>query len=174
MESIPSNNNNILNNNNNNNNTSENWLPDVLVLGPGGAKGNLELGALYKLEQENFLRNVSIWIGVSIGAPISLLKVCGYGAVEIINDCMGINILDDIVDIDFNKMKDNPGLFTNVSIENILKKRVRKRFGMIPTLLQLYMATGVIFSCVTFNIDKMRVEELNKTLNLIYLVLKLL
>ena len=153
---------NIFIENNNKNDQEEIWLPDVLVLGTGGAKGNLELGALYKLERENFLRNVSIWIGVSIGAPVSLLKVCGYNAVEIIDDCMEINLLNDIEDIDLSRIKDNPGLFSNNTIENMLKLRVKKRFGMIPTLMQLFMATGLIFSCTTFNSDKLRKEELNK------------
>ena len=164
MDTETSNISNIFTENNNNENIT--WLPDVLVLGPGGAKGNLELGALYRLEQENFLRNVNIWIGVSVGAPISLLKVCGYNVTEIINDCISINILDDITGINLDsyidRMKDHPGLFSNKTVENMLKLRVIQKFGMIPTLMQLYMATGLIFSCITFNTDKLRKEELNK------------
>ena len=34
------------------------WKPSVLVLGPGGIKGHLELGALLILEKEGYLSNI--------------------------------------------------------------------------------------------------------------------
>jgi hypothetical protein len=141
------------------------WIPDVLVLGPGGAKGFLEVGALYYLEQENFLDNVTIWEGISVGAPICLLKVCGYNIPEVIEDCMKINLLNDIMNMDYLEyirwIQDNPGLFSNKTVENILIERVKGKFGMVPTLEELYNKTGLFFSCITYNSDKMRKEKLN-------------
>ena len=51
------------------------WPPEVIVIGPGGCKGFLELGALLYLEKEGYLRSVKTYAGVSVGAVISLLIV---------------------------------------------------------------------------------------------------
>ena len=165
METETSNISNVCTENSNNEIPGEIWKPDVIVLGPGGAKGYLELGALYKLEQVNFFSDVSVWLGCSIGSAIALLKVSGYSATEIINDCININLVNDITDINIDRITESPGLFNNKTIEKLLELRIKQRFGMIPTLLQLFMATGYVLAYVTFNLDKMRVEVLTKDSN---------
>jgi len=54
------------------------WKPDIVILGPGGIKGFLELGVLYALQNNNLLENVHTYVGVSVGSIISLLLVCGF------------------------------------------------------------------------------------------------
>ena len=170
----------ILSNNNNNNNTNTNsdhsnnttnsnnsnntdiWKPDVIVLGPGGAKGYLELGLLSSFEDENYLSDINEWTGCSIGSAICLLKISGYTMTEIINDCLNFNIINDIGDINIDNFKESPGLLTIKSAEKLLNSRLSQRFGVIPTLKQLYLATGIILNIVTFNLDKMRPEYMNK------------
>jgi len=138
------------------------WVPDVMVLGPGGAKGLLELGFLLALEQEGYYSNTRIWMGCSVGAAIALLIVCGCTITDIINDFIGINIINDITDINIDHISDSPGLLNIKSIENLLKLRISEKFGMVPTLRQLYMVTGILLEIKTFNVDKKRSESLSK------------
>ena len=152
-------NNTILNNSNTN---TDFWTPDVITLGPGGAKGFLELGLLLAFEQENYYSNTRIWQGCSVGSAIALLIVCGYTVTEIINDCISLNIINDITDINFDHIKEKPGLLNIKSVENLMKLRVRQKFGMVPTLKQLYMITEILLELVTFNVDKERSEYLSK------------
>jgi predicted acylesterase/phospholipase RssA len=159
MELDPSNISNIyVSNQINNNNTTDIWEPDVIVLGPGGAKGYLELGLMQAFEQENYATNTKIRLGCSIGSAISLLMVCDYCVKDIYNDCIGINIINDITDINIDHFTDSPGLLNIRSVENLLKLRVSQKFGLIPTLKQLYMFTGVSLELMTFNLDKYRPE----------------
>ena len=141
---------------------SDVWIPDMILLGPGGVKGYLELGFLLKLEYERYYSSVNEWMGCSVGAIICLLIVCGYSITDIINDCLNLNIINDISDINIDKIRETPGLLTIKSTENLIRQRVIQRFGMVPTMEQLYMATGMDLTVVTFNLDKMRPEYLNK------------
>lgn len=145
-----------------NNTPDEIWTPDVIVLGPGGAKGYLELGLLLAFEQQNYYLNTSIWRGCSIGSAIALLIVCGYSVIDIINDCIDVNIINDVTDINIDHITESPGLLSIKSVENLIKLRVSQRFGIVPSLKQLFMATGILLELVTFNLDKYRPEYLSK------------
>lgn len=149
-------------NQNINNEVYDYWKPDVLLLGPGGAKGFLELGLLLSFEEEKYYEETSIWQGCSIGSAIALLVVCGYSITEIINDCLSVNIINDITDINLDHITEKPGLLNIKSVENLMKQRVQQKFGMIPTLKQLYMVTGILLEMATFNVDKERSEYLSK------------
>jgi NTE family protein len=140
----------------------EEWKPDVLILGPGGSRGFLEIGALKKLFENDFLKNVTKWVGISVGAAIALLIVAGYTIEEIIDICIGVNILEDILTINLNDLTKKLGLIKIKSIEKKLKHYVSLKFGLIPTLKQLYEFTNLDLFLVTFNFDKMRPEFLNK------------
>lgn len=142
--------------------SNEIWKPNVFVLGPGGARGYLELGLMLKFEQENYLSNVDTYIGCSVGSSIALLIIAGYKVNDIINDCIDMNLINDITDINLENLKESPGLLRIKTVEDLLKVRIQNKFGMIPTLKQLYMATGIVFIVVTFNLDKMRKEYLSK------------
>ncbi len=54
------------------------WQPTVVVIGPGGMKGLLELGFLARIQRSHVLDTVETYIGVSIGAIISILRIVGY------------------------------------------------------------------------------------------------
>ena len=162
MESNTSDISNNLINNNDTDDTDQIWKPNIFVLGPGGAKGYLELGLILKFEQENYLSEVDCYIGCSVGASISLLTVAGYPVTQIINDYIDINLVNDITDVNIEHFNESPGLLSNKTIEKLLKTRIQEKYGMIPTLKQLYMATGILLVIVTFNLDKTRKEYLTK------------
>jgi predicted acylesterase/phospholipase RssA len=139
------------------------WRPDIIVLGPGGAKGYLELGFLEKLEENNYIQTIDKWTGCSAGSIISLLYASGYTIVQIEEYFMDLNIINSIDDINTN-ISDCPGLLNAKSVENLIKRCMIQKFGIIPTLSQLYMATGILLKFVTYNVDKMEIEYLSKDL----------
>src|SRR5665647_3459174 len=144
-------------------NALENWIPKIIVLGPGGVKACLTLGCIKRLyEERDFLDNIERWVGVSAGAAISLLLVSGYSIIEIINLFIDIDITEDLAKIKLTDIKDHLGLIKNKTVEDILERALKNKFGYIPSLKQLYLATGIIFTAVTFNVDKMRPEFLDK------------
>lgn len=139
------------------------WKPNVVLLGPAGAKIFLINGSLKRLFQEkDFLKDVTTWAGVSAGAAMSLLIVLGYNISEIIDLCLDMNILDEIIHINLDEAKKNLGLIKNILIEEKLKESIIKKIGYIPTLKELYLLSGLKLVLVSFNIDKFRSEFLDK------------
>jgi predicted acylesterase/phospholipase RssA len=133
--------------------------PEVLVIGPGGMKVFLQLGALLELERMNILENVSVFVGCSVGALVSLLLVIGYTTIEIINDVFNEDILNYLVDkFDFEKIYQSTGLIDPVNIRNKLSQKLIKKIGFVPNLQQLYLMTGKKFYSVAYNLNKDRVE----------------
>ena len=142
---------------------NEIWKPDVVMAGPGGSRGFLEIGALKRFfEEKNFLSNVKVWAGVSVGAAISLLIVSGYSIKDIIDICININILDDILSIKLDTVAEKLGLIKLKTIEDKLISCVSSKFGFIPSMKQIYILTSLELSFATFNFDKMRPEFLDK------------
>jgi predicted acylesterase/phospholipase RssA len=139
------------------------FIPNTIILGPGGSKGILELGALKRLyEEPEYMKNVNKWIGISAGAAIGLLLVCGYYIDEIIELCMNMSIIDDVIHMDLLEAKQKLGLLKNKTVEEKLKECVIKKFGKIVTLRELYEQTNLYYCAVTSNLDKLIPEYLDK------------
>ncbi len=139
------------------------WKPDLVLLGPGGAKGFLEVGCCKRLfEEKDFLKNVTDWVGVSAGAAISLLIIIGYTPDEVNDICLSIDLIDDLITINLDDAKEKLGLISNKTVEDTLIKYVKAKCNCIPTLQHLYELTGKTYTAVTYNTDKMREEYLNK------------
>lgn len=137
------------------------WTPEILILGPGGIKGFLELGALCLLEEEGYLKNIKTYVGVSIGAIIGLLLVAGYKPIEIIENALDTNLFQDLSSINFENIKHNTGLISNKSIKDKLIELMEEKFGFVPNLQQLYLATGLEFMCVSMNLSKDQAEYIS-------------
>lgn len=127
------------------------WYPRVVVLGPGGAKGLKILGFLSPLEDAGLLDYVDTYCGVSVGAVIALLIVCGYQIREIVGEAAKIDMFKDFNSIDIKSIIDNVGLMSNEPIKRQISQLIIDKFGNIPTLYNLYMRTGKSFVCVTLN-----------------------
>jgi predicted acylesterase/phospholipase RssA len=141
--------------------TNPNWKPNALVVGYGGIKGFILLGSLLYLEKEGYLNNIKKFAGVSVGAIICLLLVVGYKVSEIIEKVIDANIFRDISSIDLSKIKENDGIISNKYIQDFLSKLVEDKVGVIPTLHQLYMYTGIKFVSVSLNLDKDCIEYIS-------------
>lgn len=133
---------------------SKNFIPNVLVLGPGGLKGFLELGAIKFFESCNFIDEVDTIVGVSVGSIIGLLLICGYNVDQIVKEALKVELLQDFSNLDLKKIQEKLGVFSNDHFRKIIQRLVRIKFGMIPTLKQLYDTTGIKFVIISYNNSK--------------------
>lgn len=127
------------------------WAPRTLVIGPGGVKGLKTLGFLCPLEDYGLLDTMDTFCGVSIGALISLLIICGYEMREIIGEATRMDFFKDIGNFNFQSIIENKGLISNEPVRKKLTELVLNKFGTIPNLYQLYMRTGKALTTVTLN-----------------------
>ncbi|AYV86281.1 MAG: patatin-like phospholipase [Solumvirus sp.] len=134
------------------------FKPKVLILGAGGIKGFFELGALFYLEQIKHIKNVNTFIGISIGAVISLLMVCGCEIKEIITHAVDTEIFQDFKNIDMITILNNTGITSNEKIKKKISQIVHSKFGFVPTLSQLYQMTGKTLISVTNNLTLRKAE----------------
>lgn len=141
------------------------WNPTILVLGPGGMEGFLELGVILKLYNVGMLQSINTYIGCSAGSIISLLLVAGYTPLEIIAQSTEISLFSDISSIKMTdisslvlQVKKNSGLLSHNSIKERLIICMRQKFGFIPTLYQLYLSTGLTLISVSLNLDTDNIE----------------
>lgn len=145
----------------NENNISDNiWKPDILVLGPGGAKAYLEIGALMKLNNVKILDKLIAIVGCSVGAIIGALYLADYTCEDILAMSLKTNFFNDIHSINVEEARKDKGLISTNTIRNMLSHAMKNKYGFIPTLSQFYHATGKTFTTVTVNLTKWRVEYL--------------
>lgn len=140
---------------------------DVLTLGPGGVKGFLELGILYRAEKKGILNNIKEYIGVSVGAIICFFLNIGLTVKDIIYIAIENDIL---VNFDINNpnifklladIKNHFGLFSMEVVEKILVEAVIGKFGYIPTMKQLYELTKKRLIIVTYVLSDMKTEYID-------------
>jgi len=127
------------------------WYPRVLVLGPGGIKGMKALGFLSPVEDSGLLEYVDTYGGVSVGALITLLMICGYRIREIVGEAVKLDIFKEIGAFDFRAATEHKGFISSEPVRRRLTQLVINKFGNIPTLHGLYMMTGKAFIAVTLN-----------------------
>jgi len=127
------------------------WIPRVLVLGPGGIKGLKTLGFLGPVEDAGLLEHIDTHGGVSIGAVISLLIICGYRIREIINEAVTLNLFKEITSMDPLSIIENKGFISTEPVRKHLIQLVINKFGNVPSLRGLYMMTGKSLVACTLN-----------------------
>lgn len=146
----------------------------ALVLSGGGMKGFAPLGALHYYYSKGLLTlgkgGITEIAGTSIGAAIGLLLLCGYTPLQIFQYLYPItNFFPSAAPTPSTQsLRDFLGDvlrcygMINISAPlSILEKMVVDALGHIPTLKQLWDATGIIFHATVTNVTKRRVEYLN-------------
>jgi predicted acylesterase/phospholipase RssA len=138
------------------------WLPDVIVMGPGGMKGFLHLGCLIPFHEMDFLKEVKIMIGVSVGSIILLLYLIGYSIDDIIQEGLNIDVQKDFADFNIQNIKER-GFFSMNKLTEKISIIVKRKFGFIPTLLQLYKFTGIHFMVITTKLpgSEVRIDHIS-------------
>lgn len=143
--------------------TTKSWQPDVLVLGPGGAKGFAILGALQVLTQETtLLSNVTKVIGVSVGAIIGFLFTLGVPITSILVEAIELSVFRSFLeDFTIRNVRSNGGAVSNRPIRELLTRHVEEKFGrgrQQVTFQQVLEETGKTFVAVSVNVDQYKVE----------------
>lgn len=140
---------------------NDNHHPQGLILGPGGIKGLLELGALSFLERVNLLNLIDTVVGVSVGAIIGFLLSIEYTSDQIIEEALQLKLFDNLLSFNLHRLRDiliKRGLVDPRQIQDVLDRLVIDKYGYVPNLQDLYMLTGVNFVCVALNLTRGRPE----------------
>jgi len=134
-------------------------LPEILILGPGGAKMIMGLGFLFPLEKNKIFSEVKTFVGVSAGALVALLMVCGYTITEIITFACEVNIFEDIRKFNLANVRDNMGVVSPDIVREKLSNLIVNKIGYIPTLQELFMFSNKEFVSIAYNLNTCKVEQ---------------
>lgn len=132
-----------------------------VVLGGGGLRGIITLGALHYYSEEMSVNfdDIEEYAGTSIGAAICLLMVCGYTPYEIYENVR--ESFDDLIDFNniniFDFLK-NFGLASIDPFIDTLSELVEKKLGCIPSMKKLYEITGKKLMISVTNLSLMKTD----------------
>jgi predicted acylesterase/phospholipase RssA len=132
-----------------------------LILNGGGVQAISYIGAIKIVEENQDLKDIEEYIGVSAGSICCLGLILGYTSdemKEIIEKLELINERDISILSFFDKFGINNGNSIKKSIETLLKK---KGFNSGITLSELYKSSGKNFIIVVTNLSRYRAEYLN-------------
>lgn len=131
------------------------WSPTTLIIGPGGVKGYLEIGALQTLEFFLVLKGIRRVVGISVGAVLALLWVAGYNFFSLADVALHLDLSRDVfVMKPFRRgsfMSKN-GFFSTAGIEAYLRELLLAKFPSIPTMAELYRRRGLDLVVVSTNV----------------------
>ena len=131
------------------------YYPRVLALGYGGEKGLLILAFLAAVGDSELLDYVDTYTGVSVGAIIALLIICGYSSREIIGESTRLDLFKNLASFDIQATLDKGGFISTEPIRQRLSQLIVDKFGSVPTLHGLYLSTGKSYNAVTFDVTNM-------------------
>jgi predicted acylesterase/phospholipase RssA len=127
--------------------------PQVVVLGPAGMNGYIELGALIFMYDRHLLTNVKRYVGASIGSLLSLLLILGYSPKEILARAKDINLFEAFVGGSIFKSKDYYGLVSNTLPRTFMERALSdKHFDTSITLSQLKLLTHMDITVVAVDL----------------------
>jgi len=156
----------------NNNSTSQSPSTDNLpvpiyknlIVSGGGFYCFQFFGIIKYLDDNNLLKDINKYIGVSAGSLINLLLIIGYKFCEIENFLMKFDF-SKIFDLQFEKIivEDNfKGLSNGDNFSKLIKKfLIKKEFNENITLSELFKKTNKYFIIGVTNITEDKVEYLN-------------
>ncbi len=138
---------------------------DTLVLDSGGVKGLYILGSLKKLEEEDILKNINLYIGTSVGSIICFFLIIGLSITDIIKIVSQDNFKDIMTDnflkIPFNLLL-KYGLYTGNNFIKFLKKLLKEKgFNQNITFTELFSKTNKTFTCVSTSLSSKDVYFFN-------------
>lgn len=128
---------------------------DTLVLAGGSLKGIGMLGSLQYFYDMKQLQHMNVYIGTSVGAIICMLLICDYTPLDILMTLIAnkkvLSESYNATKVDFIGLLSGKGGASINPIMDIIETMVVKRYGYIPTLLQLYEAEKKTLYACTYN-----------------------
>jgi len=137
---------------------------NTLVLSGGGFKGYSQLGILHYYYEAGQLNNIQYVSGTSIGSIIGLLIIVGYTPMAIFKEFYKLDSLFNV-----NKKTDPRDIWMNMGLLDIsvmmetIEKMVKRKYGYVPSLSQLYEHTHIEFFISTTNYTDQVNEKLCHT-----------
>lgn len=124
---------------------------DTIILSGGASRGYYQLGCLYKYRDR--ISSVRRYVGTSVGALICLLLCCDISIEEIMKSTSRVSMsFPPIADMAANLIAEYGMMKINPYVRAI-EYELKKKYGYIPTLKQLFEITGrkliVTGSCLT-------------------------
>lgn len=129
----------------------DDWIPETLVFAAGGSRHLLTLGFLVELDDRKMLDRVNCICACSTGAIIGLLLACGYTVREIVTFFAEMDFAKSITNFDVRTLISGVSLEYDDDFSSSIKNLVLAKFGYIPTLHELYSATGVSLEIVVLD-----------------------
>lgn len=124
---------------------------NTLILSGGGVRGFGLLGSLQYLMLNKYLDNVQKFIGVSIGAILSVIIILGYEPTEIIIKFIQCNYFKQLGSYSIVQALKGNGFLSFEDFKKILEELILEKVDHIPTLEELHAISGKEFLCLTFN-----------------------
>jgi predicted acylesterase/phospholipase RssA len=124
---------------------------NTLILSGGGVRGFGLLGSLQYLMLNKYLDNVHKFIGVSIGAILSVIIIVGYEPTEIIIKFIQCNYFKQFGSYSIIQALKGNGFLSFDDFKKILEELILEKVDHIPTLEELHSLFGKEFICLTFN-----------------------
>ena len=124
---------------------------NTLILSGGGVRGFGLLGSLQYLMLNRYLDDVQKFIGVSIGAILSVIIILGYEPTEIIIKFIQCNYFKQFGSYSIVQALKGNGFLSFEDFKKILEELILEKVDHIPTLEELHAISGKEFLCLTFN-----------------------
>ena len=123
---------------------------NTLILSGGGVRGFGLLGSLQYLMLHKYLDNIDKFIGVSIGAILSIILIIGYEPTEIIIKFIQCNYFKQFGSYSIIQALKGNGFLSFEDFKKILEELILDKMDHIPTLDEIYSIFGKEFRCRTF------------------------
>ena len=134
---------------------------NTISLSGGGIKGIVFLGALKYLDENNLLKDINTFCGVSVGSIICFLLIIGYKYNDLYKFILNLDI-KKFINIDINLLLEKYGLNDGKDIINILKIFMKKKnIKENITFKELYELTNKELIISVSNINDKKVEYFN-------------
>lgn len=134
---------------------------NVLVLSGCAANGAITLGAVQRLYDLGY--EFDAFVGASSGSIVGAGLAAGYTPVEMLKIVCASDAFKKLCVVNPSNLlgafgaserdKRKKGVLDFEPVKQMLADAITARLGSVPTLSQLYDATGVEFACTTVDID---------------------
>ena len=131
---------------------------NTLVLSGGSVRGIAILGALQYTYDNSLLKNVTTYIGTSVGAMICYLLCIGYTPIEIIVYLCRHQMLERMQNFNIVSLLQGRGASSFNYLGEHLEKMTISKIGYLPTMSDLHERMGVNLICATHNLTEARTE----------------
>lgn len=138
-----------------------------IVIGSGGIKGFLYIGALKTLEENQVIQQCQYFFGCSVGALISLFLACGLTTAEILTIFLTKKFEDVMVFGSWDSISSGAGVFDNAAMKThlnqILCDCLKIEDASNLSFRQLFQMTGKQLYTITVDTENMRVKSFGTT-----------